>query len=453
MRAFLFRRFAVLCAVALLASAPLKSAVALPSFAIQTGNPCAACHVGAYGPQLTSFGRDFKLYGYVSSDKKDHFPPISVMVQTSYARTQTPETSPVAEGYRKNDNWGINETTIYYGGIIIPDRVGAFIQGTYDGVSRTFGLNTSDIRYVRDGTLFDEDMVWGITVNNNPTMSDIWNSSPNWGFPYASSPFSASSGPGSTPPTTLIDGALATNVVGTGAYLMWNDLLYVEANVYKQLGNHELSILQGLTPSLTYNIPDAFPYWRAALQNAWENGKYYGQVGTYGLTAAANPNGDRSTGKTDRYTDIAFDANFQWYANLKNVTADVLSAHATWIHETQSLGASSVLSGANASDVLNTLRADISYAIKATWIPTFQYFKVTGSTDAQVFNGRPNTEGWVAELGYVPWGKPDSPVNWANTRLTLQYTNYNQFNGMSAHASDNNTLFFNIWMAFGLNGI
>jgi hypothetical protein len=36
---------------------------ALPSFAQQTGQPCAACHVGAFGRQLKPYRREFKLYG------------------------------------------------------------------------------------------------------------------------------------------------------------------------------------------------------------------------------------------------------------------------------------------------------------------------------------------------------------------------------------------------------
>ena len=50
---------------AMTASAP---ALAVPAFAKQTGQPCAACHVGAFGPQLKPYGRDFKLHGYVASD-------------------------------------------------------------------------------------------------------------------------------------------------------------------------------------------------------------------------------------------------------------------------------------------------------------------------------------------------------------------------------------------------
>ena len=37
-------------------------ALAVPSFARQTGQPCAACHTAF--PELTPFGRRFKLGGY-----------------------------------------------------------------------------------------------------------------------------------------------------------------------------------------------------------------------------------------------------------------------------------------------------------------------------------------------------------------------------------------------------
>ena len=39
-------------------------AEALPSFAAQTGQPCTACHIGGFGPQLTPLGTAFKIGGY-----------------------------------------------------------------------------------------------------------------------------------------------------------------------------------------------------------------------------------------------------------------------------------------------------------------------------------------------------------------------------------------------------
>ena len=53
------------------AAAWATPSLALPSFAQQTGQPCAQCHVGAFGPQLKPYGRDFKLFGYVSSDGRN----------------------------------------------------------------------------------------------------------------------------------------------------------------------------------------------------------------------------------------------------------------------------------------------------------------------------------------------------------------------------------------------
>lgn len=34
---------------------------AVPDFAQQTGQACSTCHIGSFGPQLTPFGREFKL--------------------------------------------------------------------------------------------------------------------------------------------------------------------------------------------------------------------------------------------------------------------------------------------------------------------------------------------------------------------------------------------------------
>src|ERR1700720_1673445 len=70
---------------------------AVPSFARQTGMACAACHT--VFPELTPFGREFKLNGYVLDNIKQvkgitvenretlalsSLPPLSMMLQISY---------------------------------------------------------------------------------------------------------------------------------------------------------------------------------------------------------------------------------------------------------------------------------------------------------------------------------------------------------------------------------
>ena len=101
-------------------------------------------------------------------------------------------------------------------------------------------------------------------------------------------------------------------------------------------------------------------------------------------------------------------------------------------------------------DTLDTMRADVSYAIGATWTPSVQIFRTAGSVDLAQFatpNGRPNSSGMMAELAYVPWGKPDSPVKFMNLRFAASYVAYTEFNGSSHGASANNTLYLSLWGA------
>ena len=54
-----------------------REALAVPSFSDQTGDACSACHVGAFGPQLTAHGRQFKLEGYTDGSRSRTVPLLS----------------------------------------------------------------------------------------------------------------------------------------------------------------------------------------------------------------------------------------------------------------------------------------------------------------------------------------------------------------------------------------
>ncbi|MGZ3596844.1 MAG: hypothetical protein ACXWMS_03255, partial [Syntrophales bacterium] len=67
----------------------IENAYSVPSFKRQTGMACATCHT--VFPELTPFGRSFKLGGFVLStgDKPYQYPlPISVMAQFSHTDAQ-----------------------------------------------------------------------------------------------------------------------------------------------------------------------------------------------------------------------------------------------------------------------------------------------------------------------------------------------------------------------------
>jgi len=433
------------CAVVAALCGGIGNAGAVPSFADQTGQPCAACHVGAFGPQLKPFGREFKLYGYVSTDGTPHGPPVSMTIQSSFTHTNADQPGGAAHWFAPNDNPALDQASIYLAGRWAP-HLGSFVQITYDGVARTAGLDNTDIRYAKDGNLWDRDLVWGIDVNNAPTVEDLWNSTPIWGFPYNRSKLA---------PTqlaaTLIDGALAHNVVGAGAYTLLDDTVYLHVALYGGLSRDTRNDLGEVPLAGTNTLVGAIPYWRLALQRSFDGDRQYAQIGTYGLHASLYPGGDGSAGRTDSFTDIAFDANYQWIFDTKSVVSDMISAHATWIHEDQRLSASNVHGGANRNGNLDTGRADISYSIGATWTPSVQYFQTSGAPNPMYFavpSAVPNSAGFVGEIAFVPWGKPDSTWKAGNIRLSVQYVAYTRFNGSTNHASDNNALFLSLWTAF-----
>jgi hypothetical protein len=437
------RGFLILPPLALLGAAlTAEPALAVPSFAIQTGQPCAACHIGAFGPQLTPYGRDFKLHGYVASDGKDHGPPLAFTTQTSFTHTLRPQPGGAAPGFRDNDNFAVDQLSLYYAGQIAP-KLGGFIELNYDGVAQHLSLNNVDIRYASEGQMFGQEVLWGITLNNNPTVQDPWNSTPAWGFPYNQSALA------STPmASTLVDGGLGQRVIGVGVYSLWNDLLYVESDLYKGLTAPALRVL-GQVPDDGDQTTTFLPYARAALVKDWE--KHHAEIGAFALSANVVPGGGQTLGFGVRKTDLGFDATYQFITDPAKVTSDRLSAHATYIHETAKLGFDGLtVTGALSDHWLDTFRVDVSYSFAATVTPSVQYFQTVGTADANYWstpNGSPNSSGMILELAYVPWGKPDSPFPNVNVRLAAQYVNYFSFDGSTVDLGRNNHFYFSLWTA------
>jgi hypothetical protein len=444
--------------VGLLTLLAWENAQAVPSFARQTGMACNVCHTNF--PELTPFGRHFKLTGYVisKSGKPYQFPPpLAGMLQLSF--THTDEKQPrgsIDENWATHVRSSGNDTislpqqaSLFYGGKIY-GPVGALVQGTFDGPSNTGFLDNSDLRFANNTTLAGKTLIYGLTINNNPTVEDVWNTTPAWGFPYASSGVAPTPAAG-----TVIDGALGQQVGGVGAYGYWNDLIYAEASVYRTAENGITKPFGAGTPTDTV-VHDAVPYWRLALQHQW--GEHSLELGTYGLYAKISPEG-RTSGPTDAFTDIALDAQYQ-YIGRKHI----LTAETTWIHEDQDWDASFPLGNtARRSLFLNTFRASINYYYYGSFGKlggTGAYFSTTGRSDALLYapdpldgskTGSPDSSGFVLELDYLRL----QITQFFSLKASLQYTLYTEFNGSHSNydgfgrdASDNNTLYFLLWFMF-----
>lgn len=422
------------------------AAQALPSYARQTGQECAACHNGF--PELTPYGRLFKLNAFTFKGGESNLPPLAMMLIPSFTHTQTGQPGGAAPHFGPNDNFSFSGS-IFYGGAIASDiGIGAFAQVTYDFAKRNFNWDNTDIRYAHATSLFDREDVFGVTVNNNPTLTDLWNSTPAWGFPFVISSLAPTPGA-----ATLIEGGLAQKVVGSTAYNFWNRLIYTEAGVYRTLSPTTLTTL-GIKPGGTSSIKNVAPYWRAALAPSWGRNSF--EVGVFGIAATLIPQRIPDNG-TDHLTDVGVDTQYQWLG-----ARDSFSFQSYWITENQNLSASSALGlSANTHNHLRSLRAKATYYYDQTYGVTAAYFNLNGTPDPLLFSGSvttasPNSNGWIGELDYIPFshGGP-SFWPWFNLKLGLQYIYYNKFNGASSNfdgagrsANDNNTLFLFAWLAF-----
>ena len=436
-----------LLAVALALFIGVPKAQALPSYARQTGQQCAACHNGF--PELTPYGRLFKLNAFTFRGGNSKLPAIATMWQAGFTHTQKDQPDGTTPHVGPNDNFSLQSASIFYGGAIDSSLgLGVFSQATYDSVGRNFAWDNAEIRWAKPTTLGGE-TVFGVSVNNSPTVTDLWNTTPAWRFPFITSGVA----PGQSASTMIEDG-FAQEVIGINAYAFWNRLVYVEIGGYHTL-TRGIDSAMGVAASDTSSIRGIAPYWRLAIQPQW--GRSSLEIGTFGMAAAINPG--RVTGfGTDHTTDIGFDTQYQFLSDMHS-----FSVQASWITENQSLTASQALgNSSNSHNHMQSLNIKSSYYYKQTYGLTVGYFHTDGSSDAALYGGdsptynSPNTTGWITELDYMPFNHGGPAFwPWLNMKIGLQYIYYEKFNGgktnfdgAGRNASDNNTFFLFDWIAF-----
>jgi hypothetical protein len=481
--------FVALAGIGVMIAIP-EPARSLPLYARQTGQPCATCHTAF--PELTPYGRRFKLLGYTAGgtrcrdsalrsggdsdrdmaalkgylgvDKNaaadtsaaagpSYMPPISFMVIPSYthtAKSQDPSTLPPGVG--PNDNWQLQTASIFAGGQVYCD-FGAWVQVTHDPNASysPFFLDNTDLRYAKQTNIFGWNAIVGLSVHNNPTVQDVWNTTPAWGFPQQSSEVAP------TPvASTMIESAWGGRVVGTSAYMLLKDQLYAEFGYYRAMDSTTLQNL-GQDPAGD-RISGAAPYWRLAYEKNWDQHSL--MFGTFGMMANIFPGNDRSQG-TDQILDWGFDTQYQYIGDVHGLTTKV-----TYIKETQKRDASVALGAVdNEKDYLNKFKASATYHYEIPPLTgsriaiTGGYFSINGTADATQYGtltGSPNSAGWIGELAWIPFNRGNITAwPWMNMRLGLQYTAYTKFDGASFNgdgdgrkASDNNTVYAYVWTAF-----
>ncbi|MDB5972554.1 MAG: putative cytochrome c1 signal peptide protein [Hydrocarboniphaga sp.] len=435
-----------------LLSAASSTASALPSFARQTGEDCAACHVGGIGPQLTPHGTKFKIGGYTDGDNAEKFwVPMSGQAITTSTHTSKDQPGGAAPGYKANDNTIFQEGSVFLAGRFAP-HVGGFVQGTYSGVDHAWSWDNVDLRAALPLQLGGGETTFGVSLNNSPSTQDPFNTLPSWSFPYVSSDLT----PGYLG-EPLLAGGLGQLSTGLTGYAYINEWVYAEAGAYRDLPGDFLSSV-GVPREDRVNLDGAAPYWRLHVGHEFKH--QYASLGLFGLDASIQP--DPGAGAKDQYRDIGIDGTYQFIGTHRNI----FSVNARYIREKQDLNATVAEGGAERNNAtLTEYNFSASYYYLNTYGFTVGAFGTGGDTDQTLYaaadiegsrTGKPDTQGTIWQIDYTPWGKEASwMAPWANLRLALQYTAYSQFNGASSDydgagrdASDNNTLMAFAWLAF-----
>ncbi len=402
-----------------------QDASALPVFARQTELPCSSCHNGNY-LALNSFGRNFKLKGYTlttgkkltQKDTDDNrtslslpeLPGLSAMVQVSLTHTNK------GIAGKQNDDIRLPQQLSLFLAGRLSDHMGIFSQFTYANGDSGFAMDNTDLRYASSTTMGNKSLDYGFTLDNNPTVGDLWNSTPAWGFPYSSSDIA--NGPAAGSFISSLGGAVG----GLGAYAMLDNHYYGKIALYRNTNTNGVAAANNVLESTA-------PYWRFAWQTNFDKG--YLMLGTYGISASVYPTATSTSsgigGPTSKYLDTAID--FQYERPLSGSNSIVV--HGSYTDESRTDLSSTGTYLAGNSPKWKFTNLDLEYNVDGRWRHGVQLFNTNTGGDNL------DTNGYKLDVGYFPW---------QNIELQVQYTAYNKFDGATSSASDNNSIFFMFWI-------
>lgn len=436
---------AMLWLAALAFAAPVA---AVPSYARQTGQACAACHVGGFGPQLTAFGREFKLRGYTLSADDIKRLPISAMLVGSQTHTRQDQSGDAGPHDGPNDNASLQQLSLFVAGKLAP-HLGVFAQATYSDIDRHVAIDNVELRYARDFQRGGHSGVWGVAVNNNPGLSDLHHSQAAWRFPFIASELAPAPSA-----AVLADGGLGQQVIGADAYVSLDERWYLSLGLYHTLS---AALLADLNADFGGRTTSPAMYWRVSRQFAAGGGSL--AIGASGLAARIAPDGGSSL--SNRYDDVGGDVEYERPFG----SGDLFTMTGTYTHERQRLNASF---DAGESDrighSLDSATLNASLTFHDHFGLTLGVFDLRGTGDTLLFapdpdagsaNGKPDSRGEILQADWTPFGTPDSwRQPWLNARIGVQYTHYDRFNGGTTNydgfgraAGDNDTLFVFVWTA------
>ena len=475
-----------------------QDAQALPVFARQTGQNCVSCHAGGQFPELTPYGRLLKLTGYTIGARTLPFAVMGVIGDAKVANTGKSDNPGSAAGsdFEKNAKPVLSSASLFIAGKIT-DNIGLFSQITYDNYASE-GSNADgsanghyhghssadnvDLRFADRFIDAKSDLIYGLSLNNNPSVTDVWNTAAAWMQYVPVAGLGSHQFADANTPFPSFD-AHSTALAGINAYAYWNKTYYGEVGFYGTAKGAARPLSWG-TPTADLQYLKGFnnPYWRLAYTREW--GAHNLMLGTTGMLAHVyTPGYDLSDSNSlGSVRNVGVDAQYQYLLDPHTVTVQVAFMREKQVHSANEMAdapASYPLadgtSGAppSSSDTDNIFRAKASYVYQAKYGGSLAFFNKSGSTNTlnqtagydtsnpgvitcdnsngpcQVggnLSGNPGTRGMTYEAFWTPL---------QYVRVGIQYTAYSKFNGASSNyngfgrnASDNNTLYGYVWFAY-----
>lgn len=418
-----------------------STALAVPIFARQTGQNCQACHAGGQFPELTPYGRMFKLTGYTLGQRTSlPIAAMAVFTGTSAPSNATPNVPGGAQqggvGTMANGTPTFNTASLFAGGKLT-DSVGMLAQYTFNNYAGDnqqtghMGSDNTDFRYAQHIINPQTDLIFGFDANNNPGVQDVWNSSGVWGYNVV--PGSTGVG-GSALQPLLMSQSLGQQAVGASAYMYLDKTLYAELAGYRT-GDGVFSFLTQNTGQIYFQGTN--PYFRLALTHDW--GTSNAMLGYTFFDVNQYENG--SSGLVDEHRDNMVDFQYQYLLDPNVITFEMADAN-----EQINYGSGGF------TDSINAFRAKASYTYSAHYGASLSYFNVSNTDhNGAIFsnggcadgtsgnNGQCGAQGWTPEVYFMPI---------QNVRIGLQYTFFNTVNGTTLNAKQNNTTLLYAWTAF-----
>lgn len=461
-------------------------ASAIPLFNRQTGQNCVACHAGGQFPELTPYGRLFKMTGYTLGVRTV---PVSAMALLSASKVaNTSKSDDPSADFQKNDRPIFATGSVFLGGKIT-DNIGAFVQFTWDpyaittdsgGYKGTFTADNMDIRYADRLIGTNHDVIFGVSANNDPSVSDPWNTAAAWmQYVPVPSPTSSQFIDGTSPYPGL---AAGSNVAGLSAYAFIDETLYLEAGDYRTAKGLASFMKWGLHDADVTKLQGDNPYLRVALNHAWGASTLMVGMTRMATRIYDDPLDTSLPSSVHRYQDLALDSQYQYLLDPHAWTAQFVYTRQTHDYPASQVGQpvpfvdahGNPLPLTSASDRTRLLRARLSYVYQARYGGSTSVFDLAGSTNtANITSGYdPNT---LTITSDPTAGAPSTRVNgnirgnpatrgatvegfWMpvqNLRIGLQYTAYLRYNGardnydgFGRNARDNNSLFLYAWTAY-----